>query len=166
VLLTYRLPRDPSTPRSAVWRKLRALGVAQLADGLVTLPADGRTREQLEWVAEHVREANGSAAVWLARPTSMAQERELAVGMAKARGAEYRLVLEEATAALGASPAEQARVQKRLRSELRRIRRRDFFPPGDRDSAVAAVEGLAGDRPVPSAPVAVGRPEGTGGERP
>jgi DNA-binding transcriptional regulator PaaX len=52
VLLTYRLPRDPSTPRSAVRRKLRALGVAQLADGLVALPADARTREQIDWVAE------------------------------------------------------------------------------------------------------------------
>src|SRR6266508_2543318 len=26
VLLVYRLPRDPSTPRSALWRKLRRLG--------------------------------------------------------------------------------------------------------------------------------------------
>ena len=41
-MLTYRLPRDPSTPRGVVWRKLRRLGVAQLADGLVALPADAR----------------------------------------------------------------------------------------------------------------------------
>ena len=33
VLLAYRLPRVPSTPRSAVWRKLKRLGVAQLGDG-------------------------------------------------------------------------------------------------------------------------------------
>ncbi len=44
VLLTYRMPRDPSTPRSAVWRKLRGLGVVQLADGLAALPADARIR--------------------------------------------------------------------------------------------------------------------------
>ena len=145
VLLTYRLPRDPSTPRSAVWRKLRALGVAQLADGLVALPADARTRERLEWVAEQVREADGTAAVWLARPASAAQERELAAGMAEARAAEYRLVLEEATAA-ATSSGEQVRVQKRLRTELRRIRRRDFFPPLERDAAVAAVEALSDHR--------------------
>ena len=29
VLLAYRLPRVPSTPRSAVWRKLKRLGVAE-----------------------------------------------------------------------------------------------------------------------------------------
>src|SRR6266576_3242684 len=59
VLLAYRLPRVPSTPRSAVWRKLKRLGVAQLGDGLVALPADPRTREQLEWVAEEVTDRGG-----------------------------------------------------------------------------------------------------------
>src|SRR5258708_1839751 len=28
VFLAYRLPREPSTPRIAVWRKLRRLGIA------------------------------------------------------------------------------------------------------------------------------------------
>src|SRR5213080_3282008 len=54
VLLAYRLPRDPSTPRIALWRTLRRLGAAQLLDGLVALPADSRTREQLEWAADGV----------------------------------------------------------------------------------------------------------------
>ena len=39
VLLAYRLPREPSGPRVTVWRKLRRLGVAQVLDGLVALPA-------------------------------------------------------------------------------------------------------------------------------
>ena len=29
VLLAYRLPREPSTPRSALWRKLHLLGAQQ-----------------------------------------------------------------------------------------------------------------------------------------
>jgi hypothetical protein len=61
VLLTYRLPREPSTPRASVWRKLRRLGVAQLADGLVALPEDARTREHLEWIADEVLAAGGTA---------------------------------------------------------------------------------------------------------
>src|SRR2546423_12929519 len=68
VLLAYRLPRVPSTPRSAVWRKLKRLGVAQLGDGLVALPADARTREQLEWIAEEVADHGGEATLWLGRP--------------------------------------------------------------------------------------------------
>ena len=67
VLLSYRLPREPSTPRITLWRKLKKLGVAQLADGVVALPADARTREQFEWLAEEVEESGGQAGVWLAQ---------------------------------------------------------------------------------------------------
>lgn len=142
-MLHYRLPREPSTPRTAVWRRLRRLGVAQLGDGLVALPADARTREQLEWVADQVREAAGTAGVWLARPASVQQERELATTMTATRAQEYRTVRAEADAAAELPAAERARVLRRLREELRRIRRCDFFPPPERDTAVAAVEHLA-----------------------
>jgi hypothetical protein len=84
VLLAYRLPREPSTPRITVWRKLKRLGVAQILDGLVALPADARTREQLEWIADEVVQAGGSASVWLGRPGSAAQERSVATVMADA----------------------------------------------------------------------------------
>jgi DNA-binding transcriptional regulator PaaX len=98
VMLTYRLPREPSTPRSAVWRKLRRLGVAQLADGLVVLPRDARTREQLEWIADEVKEAGGTASIWLARSASVNQEKELANTMRAARAAEYDAVRTQAEA--------------------------------------------------------------------
>jgi hypothetical protein len=142
VLLTYRMPRDPSTPRSAVWRKLRGLGVVQLADGLAALPADARTREQLEWVAAQVRDADGVASVWLARPSTAAQERELAAVMARARAGEYEQVRSLALEVMTSPPTERLRSQRRLLAELRRIRRRDYFPPAERDAAVTAVEAL------------------------
>jgi hypothetical protein len=143
VLLTYRVPREPSAPRIAVWRALKRLGVAQLGDGLVALPADARTREQLDWVAEQVVEAGGTAGVWLARPGSVRQERELAAAMAAARVAEYTAVQAEAAAALDGDPAGRLGVLRRLRGQLRRIGRRDYFPPPQRDSAHAAVAALA-----------------------
>ena len=142
VLLTYRLPREPSTPRSAVWRKLRRLGVAQLSDGLVALPADARTREQLEWIAGEVRASAGTAGTWLARPATVAQEHELAVGMAAARAEEYAALRAQAEAALGLPVEERDRTVSRLRDELRRIRRRDFFPPPERDDAGTALRQL------------------------
>jgi hypothetical protein len=143
VMLTYRLPREPSTPRSAVWRQLRRLGVAQLADGLVALPADARTREQLEWIADEVKEAGGTAGIWLARAASVQQQGELVTTMRAARATEYDAVRAEAEAASSLPSADRRRVQKSLRAELHRIRRRDFFPPVERDTATAAVEALA-----------------------
>jgi hypothetical protein len=145
VLLAYRLPREPSNPRVGVWRKLERLGVARLGDGLVALPADARTREQLEWLAEEILEADGVATVWLASPGSAAQERGIAEAMRAARAAEYQAVIQQARDAAGAGAAERRRAVRRLRGELRRIARRDFFPPAERDAARVAVAALAAD---------------------
>jgi len=147
VLLSYRLPREPSTPRITVWRKLERLGVARLGDGLVGLPADSRTREHLDWLADEIGEAGGTATVWLATPASTSHERTIAKAMQAARAAEYRSVIEQAQGALGS--IEVRRVQRRLRAELRRIERRDFFRPSEREEARAAVAVLGADQDVP-----------------
>ena len=143
VLLSYRLPREPSGPRTTLWRRLKRLGVAQLSDGLVALPADARTRESLEWLADDVLAADGTAGLWVARPATAAQERELAAGMAAARADEYRALAEACRGAVGADPTEQGRALRRLRGEWRSINRRDFFPPAERDAAAAALRDLA-----------------------
>jgi hypothetical protein len=151
-LLTYRLPREPSTPRSAVWRKLRKLGVAQISDGLVALPAGARSREQLEWVAEEVTDAGGTAAIWIAHPTTRAHEDQLIEAMAAARAAEYMALI--AAAAGTTRSAARAGTLRRLRNELRAIQRRDYFPPAERDQAEAAIQALAdasGHQPAPPA---------------
>jgi hypothetical protein len=142
VLLSYRVPREPSTRRIAIWRKLKALGVGQISDGLVALPADARTREHLEWIAEEVTEAGGTASIWIARPASVAAERELATKMAQARAAEYAAITVEAAGAPATVTGRQS-LTRRLRAELRRIQRRDYFPPVEREKAVAAIETLA-----------------------
>src|SRR5262245_35686172 len=143
VFLAYRLPREPSTPRITLWRKLRRLGVAQLHDGLVALPLDSRTREQLEWLAEEVLEADGEATIWIAESASAAQERALASRMARAIAREYESLIEKATKELQKSPADRRRRLRLLRRELQAIRRRDYFPPPEREAARRAVEELA-----------------------
>jgi hypothetical protein len=143
VLLSFRIPREPSTPRIAVWRKLKGLGAAQLLDGLVALPLDNRNREQLEWVAGDVTEAGGEAAIWIGRLASAAQERELALRMQKLVAAEYTALVEDVAAVRRQPAGRQRRSLARLRRELRRIRQRDYFPPEERERAQQAVEGLA-----------------------
>lgn len=143
VWLVYRLPREPSSPRIAVWRQLRRLGVAQVTDGVAALPLDARNRERLEWLADEVLDADGQAMVWLAEPTSPAAERQLIENMAAERAAEYRQVLDEAHQATTRDPVGRRRELRRLRRELRRIRQRDYFPPAERDLAAAAVAEVA-----------------------
>lgn len=141
LFLIYRLPREPSTPRIALWRKLRRLGAVQLVDGVVALPADPRNREHLEWLADEVLEADGEASLWVAESDSADQERLLVGRMAAAAAEEYRQVAAEAAGALSQQGA--VRTLNRLRRDLYRIRQRDYFPPPEREVATAAVDRLA-----------------------
>src|SRR5215211_3552774 len=141
VLLAYRLPREPSAPRLAVWRRLKRLGVAQLLDGLIGLPLDSRNREQLEWIADQVVEAGGEASIWTAAPAALAQEREIAAAMQSGITEQYRNVIGQARQA--AQAGGNRRTLGRLRRELGRIERRDYFPPPERQLARVAVEELA-----------------------
>jgi hypothetical protein len=143
VLLAYRLPREPSTPRIALWRRLRRLGALQLADGLVTLPFDNRTREQLEWLADEIHDAGGETTIWLAQPATKAQERALAARMSEAVAGEYEAVIDAARTVRKKTPAERRRTLARLRRALRAIRARDYFPPPEAEEARRAVEELA-----------------------
>ena len=142
VLLCYRLPREPSTPRSAVWRTLKRLGVAQLGDGLVALPADARTREALEWVAEDVVDNGGEAMLWVGRPADRAGLDEIIRRMTAAIAAEYQAIAAEAAQAADAEPATKRRIAARLSRELRRIADRDYFPGPERERASRAAADL------------------------
>jgi hypothetical protein len=143
VLLAYRLPRVPSTPRSAVWRKLKRLGVAWLGDGLVALPADPRTREQLEWVAEEVTEHGGEATLWQGRPLDTAAASMVADRMTAAVAADYDALAAQAATLHAADAAARRRAVARLRRELHRIQDRDFFTCPQREAARRAIEHLA-----------------------
>jgi Protein ChrB, N-terminal len=145
-MLVYRLPREPSTPRIALWRKLRRLGAAPIVDGVAALPLDSRNREQLEWLADEVVDAGGEATIWLSIPATAAHERALAAAMADRVADEYRVVGEQAEAAVRAVGAERRRTLARLRREFRRIASRDYFPPPEREGARSAVERLAQTR--------------------
>ncbi|GAA1913181.1 hypothetical protein GCM10009737_13260 [Nocardioides lentus] len=165
VCLVYRVPREPSTPRIAVWRRLRALGVAQLGDGVVALPEDPRTREHLEWVADRVLGAGGTALLLQARTLTRHDERELARTMARARAQEYRDLAREADVAArtGLVAGDATRTATRLRRALRAVQRRDYFPPPERDEAVRAVREAVDLLREPVTPAAARSTPGAGG---
>ena len=95
-MLVYRLPREPSRHRVAVWRKLRDLGALYLQDGVAALPEDAVTREQLEWLQLRVREAGGEATLWEARPGTMAEEAELVEAFRSSREEAYKAIIARA----------------------------------------------------------------------
>ena len=115
----------------------------QIVDGLVALPRDSRTQEQLEWVADEILEADGEATIWIATPGSAEHERALAERMAAAIAVEYQAVIDAAGAARAKDGAGRRRTLARLRRTLQAIRARDYFPPPERELAQQAVAELA-----------------------
>lgn len=77
VLLVYTLPREPSAPRVALWRKLKKLGALLTHDAVWTLPSTPATREQVRWLTQEIREAGGEAHVWIAREELQGQDEQL-----------------------------------------------------------------------------------------
>ncbi len=143
VLLVYRIPREPSRHRVAVWRKLRDLGAIYLQDGVAALPEDAVTREQLEWLQLRVREAGGEATLWEARPGTVAEEAELVGAFRASREEAYRAIVDEADrvrrkAAMGAGALMQQ--LSKLEREFRAERRRDYFRSPLRTEAAAALK--------------------------
>jgi hypothetical protein len=143
VLLAYRLPREPSTPRITLWRKLRGFGAAQIVDGLVALPVTARTREQLQWAANDVLDAGGEASVWVGRLDTHKYERELVGRMAAEIAAEYQAVIAAVESAATEPDGTRRRSLARLHRELRRLDERDHFGVADATRARRAVERLA-----------------------
>jgi hypothetical protein len=145
VLLVYRLPREPSRHRVAVWRKLKILGALYLQDGVAALPEDAVTREQLEWLQLRVREAGGEATLWEARPGTAAEEGRLVEAFRSSREEAYRKIVAEAErlrrkAQLGGG-GEEAPMERlgKLERAFRAERRRDYFRSPLRKEAAEAL---------------------------
>jgi len=143
VLLVYRIPRDPSRHRVAVWRKLRDLGALYLQDGVATLPEDAVTREQLEWLQLRVREAGGEATLWEARPGTVAEEAELVEAFRSSREEAYRTIIAGAErlrrkAEMGGEALleQLGKLERKFRAE----RRRDYFRSPLRLEAAGALK--------------------------
>jgi len=156
ILLSSRLPREPSRLRLAIWRRLKRVGAVLIHDAVWVLPADAKTREAFEWLAEEIEEQGGTAWVWEATGLSAEQDRKAVErfrGEAEARyaelGASARAIHDAALRGRrrggrrrAASPVTLAHAVRQLRGlerALRLERRRDYFLGAGRHEATAQV---------------------------
>ena len=95
VLLVYKIPREPTSSRAMIWRKLKRLGALLLHDAVWVLPATAWTREQFQWLAVEIGELEGEAYLWESHLLLNGQADAL-VQQFKARvDAVYQEILEE-----------------------------------------------------------------------
>jgi hypothetical protein len=161
MLLSSRLPREPSRLRLGVWRRLRRLGALLVHDAVWVLPADARTREACEWLAEEIEEQGGTVWIWEAGG-SAAQDRALVELFRREADGRYAEIAASAQGIRNAAlrgrrrgrPV-RARDADALSHGLRQLRgleralrlegRRDYFRAEGRRAAVAAIAEATAD---------------------
>ena len=93
LLLTYRVPREPSAARVYVWRKLKKLGSVSVQDAIWMLPFTPRTLEQFRWLADEILQMGGQAHLWEARSLSREQETDWVGQFQRSITASYQQML-------------------------------------------------------------------------
>jgi DNA-binding transcriptional regulator PaaX len=93
LLLAYKVPREPSSGRVYVWRKLKKLGAAALQDAVWVLPNTPQTLEQFRWLAAEISEMDGEVSLWESRHLLDGQEAQLVKQFHEMVEGSYRQIL-------------------------------------------------------------------------
>src|SRR5438094_7854230 len=97
MMLVYKVPREPTSARAQVWRKLKRLGALLLHDAVWVLPATPWTREQFQWLAVEIGELGGEAHLWESHLLLNGQADTLIQQFQARVDAAYQGILEELT---------------------------------------------------------------------
>lgn len=77
LVLTYRIPREPTAGRVFVWRKLQSLGAVSLQDASWLLPSSPKTQELFQWLAAEIKERGGETVLFHADEVLIGDEPSL-----------------------------------------------------------------------------------------
>ncbi len=140
IVITYRLPAEPSRHRVAVWRELRKTGAISLQQATWAVPARPHLVEGIDRAAELVKRAGGEAIVFEAAPRGEAQAARLEGLYTEAREAEWTEFLSECDKFeqeinkeiskgkfIHAELDEEEQSMERMRRWFRELRGRDVF---------------------------------------
>jgi hypothetical protein len=140
LLITYRIPAEPSRHRVAVWRELRRAGAISLQQATWALPARSHLKEGIQRAVELVDRAEGAAIVFKGEPPDEAQAAQLEDLYTEAREAEWKEFLSECDKFereiekeiskgkfIFAELDEEEQSMERMRRWFREIKARDVF---------------------------------------
>jgi hypothetical protein len=147
LVLFLSLPAKASAGRMRIWRGLRALGCANLRDGVYLLPEIADNAKALEDIAAEVRSVLGTADIYRLGGRDPAQQAHL-LGLFD-RTADYV----ELMRAVGTIDIGDTKALRHLRRELAALVAIDFFPGEamrQAQVALAALEAAAGGEPASS----------------
>jgi hypothetical protein len=148
-MLIYRVPSEPSRLRTAVWRRLKALGAVYVANSVAVLPESPEAGRALRGLRAEVEEKGGTAQ--LVRVEPLPGQGDFTPRYNEARDEEYAEVIHrcddfmaeiaEETAAAHFTYAELENDEDltKLRSWLGKVEARDMLGAASAGQARAAV---------------------------
>ncbi len=142
-LLVFTLPREPSAPRVAVWRKLKKLGAILLHDSVWVLPAQSALLEHFRWLAAEIRESAGEALVWVAQQGLPDQDDALVEQFQAQAEMDYQAILAALDAAKSGEKNDANTERVALARRYQQARARDYFHAPSADFARARLEALS-----------------------
>lgn len=152
-LFVYRLPKQSSSMRVAVWRELRRIGALPLQQAVVVLPEAGGLSEKLDAIAERVRSQGGVVYRFPLAELDEADRDRLEGEWNALRTQEYEEIVEECETKfereiefeifrdnLTAAEAEEIEADlDKIKAWFERISARDVFAVSARARAEAAI---------------------------
>lgn len=74
LLLTYKVPPEPSKARVAIWRRIRSLGAVYIQNGICVLPETIEHQRQFRMVQADIERAGGEAVIFKTAALDTKQE--------------------------------------------------------------------------------------------
>lgn len=149
LVFSYSLPsKARSSPRVAVWRRLRANGAVSPKGGVYVLPGRPDCVEAFQWLAQEVEEAKGEALLMHVDRFEGMSDQELTTLFQEARRKDYEALdariadLQKSMRAGGAAGGDSREALARLRREQAEIARIDFFESPSAAAAAAKLDRL------------------------
>jgi hypothetical protein len=155
VVVTFSFPGSAgSTPRVAVWRRLKRLGAVSPRHGLYVLPAREECLEAAQWLSQEVEQGGGDALVLRVEAFEGLSDDELVAQFDHAAAERYAAVqdrLSEIRARLGRVAEDPAQAVafanvagdlERAQAEFDDAARADYFGSSAGRETAAALEGL------------------------
>lgn len=143
IVFSYSLPsKSSSSPRVALWRRLRRIGAISIKGGINVLPARDECIEAFQWLAQEVQQAKGEALVMRVERFEGLADEEIIELFRTAKSEEYQEIETQAVElekvissnSLLEERSSLLETLEKLRKQHTEIARVDFFncPDGQR----------------------------------
>jgi len=95
LLLTYKVPAEPSKLRVAIWRHIRSLGAVYIQNSICVLPTSSEHQRQLRIVQSEIERAGGEAVILKTSALDPKQEERVVAHFKHDRDQDYEEFLDK-----------------------------------------------------------------------